>query len=368
MEGGENRQVGLKVVQDHINNTIPFRRCKMKIRNFWAIVGMGILVLLLLTKPTMAASDKPVELRAISAWSTNTMITHWYHEYIKEVNERAKKEGLPLTVKNLGGPEIAGTMQQFASMRSGMVDMVYTCGDYFAGETVELSAPGCVRPDPLFFLTALRETKYMDVLREACREKSGCIPLFTINMGRGFTLLSTKSINPGNWSGLKVRSIGGQTAVGIPAMGASSTLIPPAEVFEALQRGTVDGVMGAASDRYTFGERGVYKYILMPRFFEASDYWFISGKAWDGLSENMKSLLVSVGSEMEKTALPWCRKWDDDTIIKYMEEDKVKLVWPSPEEERKLAKAFRWDYMEAMAKKSPKYGAKIFELIKGYIY
>jgi len=332
------------------------------------MMGMGLLALTLFSKPAMAASAGPVELRAITAWPVHVGQNYWFHEYVKEVNERAKKEGVPFSIKKLGGPEIVGTMQQFAGMRSGTVDMVYTSGDYFSGETIELGAPGSIRPDPLYFLSALRETKVMDVIAEACREKSGCMPIIPLLMGRGFTLLSTKPINPGNWSGLKIRSIGGQTAIGIPGMGGAAMLIPAAEVFEALQRGTVDGAIGAASDRYSFGERGVYKYILMPRFFESSTYWFISAKAWDGLPDRMKTFLKNVSAEIEMDGLPWCRKWDDDTIMKYINEDKVKLVWASQEEERKLAKAFRWDSLEAIAKKSPKYGAKIFELLKNYVY
>lgn len=51
-----------------------------------------------------------------------------------------------------------------------------------------------------------------------------------------------------------------------------------------------------------------------------------------------------------------------------MNEDKVKLVWASSEEERKLAKAFRADNLDSIAKKSPKYGTKIQDLLKGFLY
>ncbi len=340
----------------------------MKGRMKLFLMAIFLLSLTLAVMPSMTASVKAVELNAITAWPTHVGQNYWFHEFIKEANERAKKEGVPLTIKKLGGPEVVGTMQQFGAMRSGVVDMVYTSGDYFSGETIELTTISTIRSDPIYFLNALRETKVMDVVSEASREKSGCIALLPILMGRGFTLLSTKPIKPGHWSGLKIRSPGGAAAAGIPAMGGSAMLIPPAEVFEALQRGVVDGVIGGASDRYSFGERGVYKYILMPRFYESATYWFISAKAWDGLPDKMKSFLKGVSNDIEKVAIPWCRKWDDDTIVKYMDEDKVKLVWCSPEEEHKLAKTFRWDNLESIAKKSPKYGAKIYELLKGYVY
>lgn len=333
-----------------------------------AMVFVGSLVLTLWVNPSMAASAKPVELGGITAWPEHVKQNYWFHEFIKEVNERAKKASIPLTIKKLGGPEVVGTAQQFAAMRAGTVDMVYTGADYFTGETPELIATGSIRPDPLFFIHVLRETKVVDVLNEALRERSGCIALLPVNQGRGLTLLSTKPVKPGDWSGLKIRSIGGQTAIGIPAMGGSATLIPAAEVFEALQRGTVEGVVGMASDRYSFGERGVYKYIIMPRFAEAHAFWFISVKAWDKLPDNIKAFLKNVSNDMEEEIPTWCRKWDDDTIVKYMDEDKVKLLWCTPEEERKLAKAFRMDVLESLVKKSPNYGQKIYNLMKGYVY
>ncbi len=340
----------------------------MKRRFFLAMVFVGSLVLTVWVNPSMAAPAGPIELRAITAWPTHIGQNYWFHEFIKEANERAKKEGVALTIKMLGGPEIVGTMQQFAAMRSGTVDMVYTSGDYFSGETVEILTAGVIRPDPLFFLDAIRKTKVLDVVNEALREKSGCISLFPTLAGRGFTLLSTKPIKPGDWSGLKVRSSGGTSALGIPAMGGAAMLIPAAEVFEALQRGVIDAVFGAASDRYSFGERGVYKYIIVPRFSDTYSYWFISAKAWDKLPDNMKAFLKGVSRDMEEAGLPWCRKWDDDIIMKYMKEDNLKLAWSTKEEEHKLAKAFRGDVLDYMVKKSPKYGPKIYNLIKDYVY
>lgn len=342
------------------------------------LVTLWIFVILTLTLgvgfsmgPSIAqaqSTQKPITLRALTAWPTHIGQNYWYHEFIKAANERAEKGKIPLKIEKTGGPEVVGTMQQFAAMRSGTVDMVYTSGDYFTGETVELSAISCIRPDPIYLLNTIRETQVMDVVNEACRKKSGCIALFPTLMGRGFTLLSTKPIKPGDWSGMRIRSIGGITGLGIPSMGGSALLIPPAEVFDALQRGTIDGVIGAASDRYSFGERGVYKYILMPRFFESATYWFIGAKVWDGLPDNVKTFLKSVAKSQEDELFPWCRKWDDDTILKYINEDKVKLVWCSPEEERKIAKAFRADYLDLTAKKSPDYGPRIQKLLKDYVY
>ena len=343
------------------------REESMKAKKVLLLLAIGCLSVSFIAMPGVAQGKKVV-LKAVAAWPTHIPQNYWFHEFIKVFNERAQKEGVPVSINKLGGPEVVGTRDQFNGMRSGIVDMVYTCGDYFTGETIELSAISCIRPDPLYFLNTLNETNVMEAVNEASREKSGVLALFPVLMGRGFTLLSTKPINPGDWAGLKIRSIGGLTALGIPGMGASAMLVPAAEVFEALQRGTVDGVIGSASDRYGFGERGIYKYILMPRYFFSATYWFISARAWDKLTNSIKTFVIKVSKEIEERSFPWCRRWDDETVIKYMNEDKVKLVWSSPEAEKKIAKAFRGDYLDLIVKKSPKHGSKIYNLIKDYVY
>lgn len=334
------------------------------------VVGLSLAVNLLMTTSVAHAQQpqKPIVLRALTAWPVHVGQNYWYHEFIKVANERAEKGGVPLKIEKTGGPEVVGTMQQFGAMRSGTVDMVYTSGDYFTGETIELSAISCIRPDPLYLLTTIRDTGVMDIVNEACRKKSGSIALFPTLMGRGFTLLSTKPIKPGDWSGMRIRSIGGMTATGIPAMGGSALLIPPAEVFDALQRGTIDAAVGSASDRYSLGERGVYKYILMPRFFESATYWFMAAKVWDGLPDNVKTFFKGLAKSQEDEGFPWCRKWDDDNVLKFINEDKVKLVWCTPEEEHKIAKAFRANYLDVMVQKSPDYGARIQKVLKDYVY
>jgi TRAP-type C4-dicarboxylate transport system substrate-binding protein len=316
----------------------------------------------------MAAYAKPIELRAVAAWPTHLKQVYWFHEYIKEVNTRAEKNGLSFKIKKLGGPEVFGTREQFGAIRSGAVDMAYTAGEYFDGETVELTSIYTIRPDPLYYLNALRETKVMDVVNEASREKSGVISIFSTLFGRGFTLLSTRSFNPGDWSGMKIRGGGTFSSTAIKRMGGSPVSMPGGEVFEALQRGIVDAVWGTSADRYAFGERGIYKYILMPRVSFQTTHFYLSAKVWDQLPDNIKTFLKGVSHDLEPKSVLWCRQWDDETVLKYIDEDGIKLLWCSPEQERKIGKAFREDWLELAIKKSPKYGPRIHELLKDHLY
>jgi len=137
-------------------------------------------------------------------------------------------------------------------------------------------------------------------------------------------------------------------------------------VYEALQRGIVDGVIGSVHDRWAWGEKGVYKYIMQPGCMEASTYMFISAKVWDGLPSDVKSLLKDVAQDVQNAGFFWVKEWEDEALQNYIKEG-VQTFQLSREDEQKVAKAFRRDYLQWLAEQSPDYGARLFKLLEPYI-
>ena len=315
-----------------------------------------------------ASAAGPVVLKAVAAWPLHVLQNNPFHEFIKVFNEKAKAKGVPLVIDKKGGPEVVPTMQQFEAMRAGIVDLVYTPTDYFAGECIEGTSPSVIRPEIDYYRNAIRQTKLMDLINTAYRKKSGVRFLAILLTGQQMTLLSTKAVNGADWSGLKVRSFGTITSLGIEKLGGSSVFIPSAEVFTALQRGTIDGIMGAAMDRLGFGERKIYKYYLKPGFFLGTGGLFISTKVWDSLPENAKAFIGDICGEMEDWAFSYLKGEDEAAINTYVKEDGVQVVTLSPEDQKKTGKAFRESYLEYIVQKSPEFGAKLNDLLKGYVY
>ena len=315
-----------------------------------------------------ASAAETVVLKAVAAWPLHVLQNKPFHEFIKVSNEKAKAKGVPLVIDKKGGPEVVPTMQQFEAMRSGIVDLVYTPTDYFAGECIEGTSPSVIRPEIGYYRNAIRETKLMDILNTAYRKKSGVRFLGIFITGQQFTLLSTKPVNGADWSRLKVRSFGTITSLGIEKLGGSSVFIPSAEVFTSLDRGMIDGIMGAAIDRLGFGERKIYKYYLTPGFFLGTGGLFISTKVWDSLPENVKGFMGDICGEMEDWAFKYFKEGDEAAIDTYVKEDGVQLVKLSPEDQKKTGKAFRESYLDYIVQKSPEFGVKIKDSLKGYVY
>ncbi|MEI6722900.1 MAG: hypothetical protein WCO67_19220, partial [Betaproteobacteria bacterium] len=62
------------------------------------------------------------------------------------------------------------------------------------------------------------------------------------------------------FKGLKVRVPGGVVATIVTNLGGQATTIAPSETYEALQRGTLDGVASSTKDMDTFKWTDVGKY------------------------------------------------------------------------------------------------------------
>ena len=327
---------------------------------------MVVVIMVMSMMFSSAGSAKPVVLKIVAAWPVNAPQCHWYHRFSDLANERAEKQGIPLRIRKVGCPEIVAAMQQFEAMRTGMVDMGLSTGGYYSGECPELTAPGAL-PFNDEHLRILHETKFPDIVNAAAREQSKVRSMAQV-IFRGYTLLSTKLVNGADWSGLKVRVYSKQTAAGVEGLGGASVFMPPAEVFPALQKGIIDGCIRNPVDAIGFGERNIYKYFVLPACSFGEAHIYISTRAWDPLPDNTKAFLKNLSRDIEKMAFQWDKQKEAEALDTYVREDGVKIVKLSPEDQKKVAKVFRSDFLDYLAQKSPQYGAQIKDLLKDAIW
>jgi TRAP-type C4-dicarboxylate transport system substrate-binding protein len=313
-----------------------------------------------------AGHAKPVVLKMVTVWPVNAPQSYFYGVFIKMVNERAEKQGIQVRIDGMGGPEIVAPMQLFEAMRTGIVDVGLSTGGYYNGECPELSAAG-VLPFNKEHLKVLHETNFQELVNGACRDKSKVIVLAQAILG-GYTLMSTKPVKGADWSGLKVRVYSKQTAAGVEGLGGASVFMPPAEVFTALQKGIIDATIRSPVDAIGFGERNIYKYIVEPSCSFGEGHIYMSARAWDPLPEETKAFLKDVSRDIENMAFQRDKEQSEKALDVYVKEDGVKIIQLSPEDQKKVAKVFRADFLDFLAQKSPKYGTQIRDLLKDYIW
>ena len=102
---------------------------------------------------------------------------------------------------------------------------------------------------------------------------------------------------PEDMKGLKLRVSGRIESMTLKALGAAPVSMPSAEVFMALKRGTVDGLMSYPG---TVGARrleGIIKYCTLGNFGAYTTPIFTTRDRWDSWPQDVKDILIDAGKE-----------------------------------------------------------------------
>jgi TRAP-type transport system periplasmic protein len=140
-----------------------------------------------------------------------------------------------------GGPEAIPTFEQGEAVRNGVVDMVYTPSNYYAGQVPETDAVVASNVPPM----ETRKNGGFELLNQIHQKKMNVYLLANFESVQEFHIYlreapKFKADGMPDLAGVKLR--------GTPiyrefftGLGATFVSIVPAEVYNALERGTVDG-------------------------------------------------------------------------------------------------------------------------------
>jgi TRAP-type transport system periplasmic protein len=94
-------------------------------------------------------------------------------------------------------------------------------------------------------------------------------------------------------------------------------VLPPAEVYSALEKGVVDGAAWPAIGVLDYKWNEVAKYLMRPLFGSSSYYLLVNLAAWNGLSKSQQTVLADEGRKIGDF---WDQEWSRLTKL---EQDKL---------------------------------------------
>jgi tripartite ATP-independent transporter DctP family solute receptor len=170
-------------------------------------------------------------------------------------------------------------------------------------------------------------------LLRAEMEKRGVHVLSWGAYGESFSLTSNKHPLrlPKDFEGMKVRANQAMAAAALKALGASPVMMSSAEVYVALQRGTVDG---ASSGPSTIAQRRWYEVTKYTTLANASySIWpvMINAKVWNGLPAGLRKALEEAGTAHEAMTFANAAQEDDESIKLLRERQEVVHVLTAEE-------------------------------------
>jgi TRAP-type C4-dicarboxylate transport system substrate-binding protein len=214
----------------------------------------------------------------------------------KELEEKSNGR-IQLTIHAGGSVTSAATIRE--DVATGVIDMGwtlqgYTPGKYPLTEVVEL---------PFLFDSALRGSKVLWKLFEqspALQQEYGDVKVIGLWVTDPGELLSKKPIRkPEDLSGMRIRFAGKAQETLIKKFGGIPVGMPAPEMYDALERGVLDGVAIGPSVIQSYKLHEVINYTTLGlNSFASAQVIFMNKEKWNSLSPEDQELFASLTGEI----------------------------------------------------------------------
>ena len=211
----------------------------------------------------------------------------------------------------------------------GAIDMLFGTPAYYTG-----IAPAA-NTGKLSQLTSAEEQKVgaNAIFDKIHREKLNAAYLGRLGSDIQFQLYTIKPVKGiDDIKGLRIRTSAMYLDF-LKALGAAPIGTKPGDVYQALERGVVDGVMWPAYTIRPWGWHEVLKYVVGPSFYKVAHPVLMNAKKWDSLPKHLQGAIVKVLVEQ-------ARKVDERSLVKMkkervtLQEAGLKIINFSPSDEK----------------------------------
>lgn len=248
-----------------------------------------------LVAPVAQAAE--VKFKGISAWPKNFPLTKDFIDFIAYANEKGKGH---FKITHIGGPEISKAPAQSKGFKSGLYDLMYTAASYHRGVVPEVDALSATQLRPW----DARKNGAMAALDAAITKRIDGVLLSQTATSVSFILYLSKEPKLSangmiSLEGFKMRSVPVYDGF-LKELGATTVTVQVPEIYNALERGLVNGF--AFPEMWTRGLSWAkfVKYRIYPNFYQLEPSVFLSNKSLKKLSKEGQAIIRAAGAEWEK--------------------------------------------------------------------
>ncbi|MBP1700085.1 MAG: C4-dicarboxylate transporter substrate-binding protein [Deltaproteobacteria bacterium] len=329
----------------------------MKKKLAFMFIVMVFALTVLITQYGLAKAE-PITLKAVTAWPKTASEYKAFTTFTDLVEQMvAKKYPGELKIQFIGGPEAVKTPDQVQACQRGMVDMVFTTNAYYVSLFPEVDALKLSNFTPSEE-RASGAWAYMNDLHE---KKIGIYYLARLGLGTKFHLYLKKPIKSADLKGLNIR-VSPMYLQAIKGLGGNPVVIPPTEVYAALERNVVDGYCWPAVGIRDWGWQKHTQYVVDPGFYNVPNPLLINLKVWNQIPQKLRDLLTEAAIEAEKKVVANFEELARQERPILLKEGIQVIDLPSAEKEKFLKVAYDEGWKDILEKK-PVEGAKLKDLL-----
>lgn len=259
---------------------------------------------------------------------------------------------------------VAAVTEMLDAVDAGIIDVSQSWGGFYVGDVpeadVEVGLP-LAWQEPFEVYDAYYNRGLLQVIADSYESRFNVKYLPAI-IGMQYAISTTKEIDGlDDLNGLKLRALGvyGEFA---QALGASATVVPGAELYTALQLGTIDGLIYDAEAVVAQGlEQFLKTSLIDPHLNAGSGHWLINRDAWDPLPADLQKVIEDA-AQYGNMASAMSYRASAEVNVGIMKSKGVEMV-SLPDADRAKMTQIALDLWDRVAKRSDN-AAKGVEIIK----
>lgn len=264
------------------------------------------------------SASQAAELSMLSGWDdTYQVVPHMARKYISMVEEAS---GGDITI-SFTGPEAVPPFEQLQPVAAGVFDLLFTHGAYHSNDTGAAMSLDGMDADPV----KRRESGVWDAVDAEYRER-GLKLLATPALPQAYNLLLKEPVSDNcDLQGRQIRATPSYVGL-LRQFGANPVVLPPSEIYAALERGVVDGAGWPVIGALDFRWYEVAGNFLRPSFGTAAYPILMNLDRFEQLSAEQQALLLEQGERLEIES--------QDVIVEVARAEEAELVERGMQETR----------------------------------
>ncbi len=240
------------------------------------------------------------QINFVTNWGSDFYSSSYMIDWAERFNEA---HGDVAQINYIGGPEVTPAREQLTAVRNGVFDMMFGAAGYYVGQVPEAYVLYASDMTPM----EARDSGAFDMLAEIYRERANIEILGWVAAGVGYHIwLNVDEVPMGDnglpdLSGLQIRSSPFYNTW-LETMGATVVPVPAPDIYNALERGVVDGAAWPGLGTIEYGWNEFIDFRIDPPVWQFDNLVFVNGDAWDALSAETQEALRASVIELESAA------------------------------------------------------------------
>jgi len=257
-----------------------------------------------------SAAEKQIRLRLSNGLALGTyQNTVLIPDFVKEVKEKSNGRA---TIENYPAKSLFGHIATADSLHRGAVEMGFSSINHFVGYS-----PVMAFNDYAFLVSDVASWKknYDETFEITSRilNKIG-VKLLSFVPYSSTVIISDKLINtPADVKGLRIRGISDPFFDCIKAWGGVPAAMNPSEAYDAMAKGSLDGIMSGWDSVKSRKYYEIAGYVAGPT---ASPIWgyMMNLNTWNGLPKDIQEIVQQAADHSSQKGMAGQDKYDEETI------------------------------------------------------